>query len=912
MQKNQTMNDSSVASAAVAKMVEEDSCRMPLFVDRSAGNHLTMTLLCLQELGATAAEIESFEHDYLAERLPDLPLISQLSTDQMSGSDDIDDDNWTSRLGDSRELANLRHFFRRQLEEKGAQSVLDTCFSELAPWLHYGQAHPLLRIYFSSIFFPSKPELVADGMAYLCVLADSDVDPAAAPLPVSAEQWTPNDLESVWANIHNDKYSPLLSAIQAALATSDKVQKAKDGIDKHPHHDLATVFASGIIPTLGESVQLALVRPGANGVSSFGEQDVEALLPQICRLAVSLFLAVPRGSTLHGVTVTQAVAHLCQDNSLLSPRLQASLLTRIWVWLTGLYIDKNVPPARFRSQEEVDKAETRADWSWDELSRAAIELDQVHIIKLVFSCKWVYEHVCQDAMFRLAAARAIEGDHPWRADVTLRCEAMLDLSDAAMAFRGETKGKAMQHVASLLGDEQEDGPDPWELAWQDRSTPWDVFDQRNAVLEIHTAKVGVPDNARCLVPGCGSGRDVIEIAEGGKGRVVHGLEISETATAVANSNINLPASRAQVFAADFFEYEPHDGINYDFIFDYTFLCALPLELRPAWAAKMAGLVKQNTGQLLTYVWPLMPDPPADNSGPKEPPMGPPYPVSLYDYAIALVPNGFRLEQAEKCELDQDRHGIAACWRRSAQNAQDIAGIHKVYSFWFRGEENSYNFNAVREGFGGESQGRFWMMTVDADVDQAIRDEFLEMFERVTIHDVDAQQRWMNTPRGCMALTLLTDQLTRNMFRGTARSFATDALARDAAQAGLDFYDQWKDSDSSQFRPPLNLCERWFLSLAFTHGEDLDLQNRGIEILEGLRADAIATPEGASAAESVSLSNDLTLSQVEANIGQGKAHAKLIKQYGRFPYRDEILGREPVEGYEPTQRFERSVRHDQEN
>ncbi len=349
-----------------------------------------------------------------------------------------------------------------------------------------------------------------------------------------------------------------------------------------------------------------------------------------------------------------------------------------------------------------------------------------------------------------------------------------------MAFRGETKGKAMQHVASLLGDEQEDGPDPWELAWQDRSTPWDVFDQRNAVLEIHTAKFGVPDNARCLVPGCGSGRDVIEIAEGGKGRVVHGLEISETATAVANSNINLPASRAQVFAADFFQYEPHDGINYDFIFDYTFLCALPLELRPAWAAKMAGLVKQNTGQLLTYVWPLMPDPPADNSGPKEPPMGPPYPVSLYDYAIALVPNGFRLEQAEKCELDQDRHGIAACWRRSSQNAQDIAGIHKVYSFWFRGEENSYNFNAVREGFGGESQGRFWMMTVDADVDQAIRDEFLDLFERVTIHDVDAQQRF-ETRRQLPAAFTLRDEIGERI-DVVALSPAPERPRRDQANA----------------------------------------------------------------------------------------------------------------------------------
>ena len=138
------------------------------------------------------------------------------------------------------------------------------------------------------------------------------------------------------------------------------------------------------------------------------------------------------------------------------------------------------------------------------------------------------------------------------------------------------------------------------------------------------------------------------------------------------------------------------------------------------------------------------------------------------------------------------------------------------------------------------------------------------------------------------------------------------LARDDALAGLDFYEQWIDSDSSQFRPPLNLCERWFLSLAFTHGEDLDLQNRGIEILEGLRSEAIATPEGASAEESVLLSNDLTLSQVEANISNGKAHAEQIKQYGRFTYRDEILGREPVKGYEPTQGFEKSVRHDQEN
>src|SRR6185437_10976921 len=67
---------------------------------------------------------------------------------------------------------------------------------------------------------------------------------------------------------------------------------------------------------------------------------------------------------------------------------------------------------------------------------------------------------------------------------------------------------------------------------------------------------------------------------------------------------------------------------------------------------------------------------------------------------------------------------------------------------------------------------------DDDFDQAIRSRFLPAHEAVANGEL---ADWQDSAEGALALVLLFDQFPRNMFRGTARAFATDPLARAGAR-----------------------------------------------------------------------------------------------------------------------------------
>src|SRR4026207_2022783 len=85
----------------------------------------------------------------------------------------------------------------------------------------------------------------------------------------------------------------------------------------------------------------------------------------------------------------------------------------------------------------------------------------------------------------------------------------------------------------------------------------------------------------------------------------------------------------------------------------------------------------------------------------------------------------------------------------------------VLEFWFR----------------GDVERKEWF-SKDPSFDDEIRARFLSLYEEAASGAFTA---WCNSPRSCLALIVLLDQFPRNMFRGSARSFATDALALDAAR-----------------------------------------------------------------------------------------------------------------------------------
>lgn len=151
--------------------------------------------------------------------------------------------------------------------------------------------------------------------------------------------------------------------------------------------------------------------------------------------------------------------------------------------------------------------------------------------------------------------------------------------------------------------------------------------------------------------------------------------------------------------------------------------------------------------------------------------------------------------------------------------------------------------------------RHWFAQDDA-FDQACRSGFLADHERAAAGELDS---WKEVPAGALALILLLDQFSRNIFRGAPRAFATDpkalATAKDAGARGFDLA-----------LPPV---QRPFIYLPFQHSENLDDQKESFRLFLKLAAEH---PETAGYVE------------------YAEHHLEVIRRFGRFPHRNAVLGR----------------------
>ncbi|KAL3506951.1 hypothetical protein ACH5RR_032333 [Cinchona calisaya] len=168
-----------------------------------------------------------------------------------------------------------------------------------------------------------------------------------------------------------------------------------------------------------------------------------------------------------------------------------------------------------------------------------------------------------------------------------------------------------------------DSTDGWQRCWEQGVTPWDLGQPTPALVHLH--KTGALPKGRALIPGCGSGHDVVAIAC--PDRYVVGLDLSEVAIEKAKKLSSSSSEEYLEFLkTDFFTWCPTE--LFDLIFDYTFFCAIEPEMRSAWAVKIRDLLKPD-GELITLIFPI-----SDQEG------GPPYKVSVTDYEEVLHPLGF--------------------------------------------------------------------------------------------------------------------------------------------------------------------------------------------------------------------------------------------------------------------------------
>lgn len=139
---------------------------------------------------------------------------------------------------------------------------------------------------------------------------------------------------------------------------------------------------------------------------------------------------------------------------------------------------------------------------------------------------------------------------------------------------------------------------------------------------------------------------------------------------------------------------------------------------------------------------------------------------------------------------------------------------------------------------------------DGDLDARIRDRFLGLHERLA-----AQAGLVAaTPRAALATVIVLDQFSRNMFRGDARAYAADPVARQMARAAI----------ASGFDTGLTTDERLFLYLPLQHSEDAGDQRLAVDLVRSLG------------------NEDWTR--------YAMAHKSIIERFGRFPHRNAILDR----------------------
>jgi uncharacterized protein (DUF924 family) len=140
---------------------------------------------------------------------------------------------------------------------------------------------------------------------------------------------------------------------------------------------------------------------------------------------------------------------------------------------------------------------------------------------------------------------------------------------------------------------------------------------------------------------------------------------------------------------------------------------------------------------------------------------------------------------------------------------------------------------------------------DEAFDAAIRERFAAVYQDAASGLLSG---WEDSPEGALALVIVLDQFPRNMFRGSARSFAADPLARAVAERAI----------ARGFDRQVEMPARAFFYLPFEHSEALADQERAVALMRA--------------------TGDAGL------LKWAELHADIIRRFGRFPHRNALFGR----------------------
>ncbi|MES9972336.1 MAG: DUF924 family protein [Candidatus Thiodiazotropha sp.] len=160
-------------------------------------------------------------------------------------------------------------------------------------------------------------------------------------------------------------------------------------------------------------------------------------------------------------------------------------------------------------------------------------------------------------------------------------------------------------------------------------------------------------------------------------------------------------------------------------------------------------------------------------------------------------------------------------------------INRIIEFWFSDQVKPLHFKST------------------AAFDQQIKDRYLQLWQRARRGELDP---WKASKEGCLALVILLDQFPLNMFRDQPEAFATEQQSREVAGFAID----------AGFDQQMPATWQVFLYLPFMHSESLSDQDKSVFLFES--------------------------AGLQDNLKWAQHHRELIRRFGRFPHRNQALGR----------------------
>jgi len=167
----------------------------------------------------------------------------------------------------------------------------------------------------------------------------------------------------------------------------------------------------------------------------------------------------------------------------------------------------------------------------------------------------------------------------------------------------------------------------------------------------------------------------------------------------------------------------------------------------------------------------------------------------------------------------------------------------------------------------QQHSRIWFGSPDApeltpQTDELIRERYADLTLAAARGELSA---WESSPRRRLALILLLDQFSRNIYRGSARAFAQDLQALSLTVSGMQI-----GADAT-----LDPVERLFFYMPLMHAESLDVQEESVAAFRRLLEEAPAELRRT----------------FESHLRSALLHRDIITRFGRFPRRNRALGRE---------------------